>query len=552
MTTVRVKAYPSPTMVLLGLDWADGAGREDFLGFAIARTPGFNNEPQSWLPNRIDFNGPAPQGTDYPSDQAPVQKFMWWDARFDDSDRGAAFTYEVAPVTGRPGELHLLRSAAARLRVRIPQRVEEGIGTYFNRAVVSSQSFTARFGRRPTGTTLQRALSWLANGLERAIPAFLTDSPEFEGAIYHLDDEEWVIPALLSFHGDGSLVYNHKKDPPPADKKTEGAVARLEDALTFHPRSRTNLMHDKFLVRLVDGEPRALLMGSANFTTSGLATQANLLHTFDSPELAALYLERARLLADDPTKGKTAAEAGWSREVRAGDCRIRAFFAPEPRDHRASIDAVVAAVRKATSSVLFCIYTPTDKKLRDAMFEAGTEGKMMFGLVNQIGDEEPDAVPARADSVARVEIFHRSRDNRDVYAHSLFPQGNEPAGFWWESARLGTVDQARFPVYIHHKFVVIDGETDRPTIYTGSANMSKNSVENNDENLLEIKGSPRLAAIYLAEFLRLYEHYRARAQWQRWEENRPNTFKLRPDATWVKNAYKRGSPEYKSRVNMVK
>src|SRR6266542_4799872 len=32
-----------------------------------------------------------------------------------------------------------------------------------------------------------------------------------------------------------------------------------------------------------------------------------------------------------------------------------------------------------------------------------------------------------------------------------------------------------------------------------------------DENLLEIKGSPRLAQIYLAEFLRLYEHYRARA-----------------------------------------
>ena len=40
--------------------------------------------------------------------------------------------------------------------------------------------------------------------------------------------------------------------------------------------------------------------------------------------------------------------------------------------------------------------------------------------------------------------------------------------------------------------------------------MSGNSVFNNDENLLEIKGS-RLACIYLAEFLRLYEHYRARA-----------------------------------------
>jgi phosphatidylserine/phosphatidylglycerophosphate/cardiolipin synthase-like enzyme len=217
-----------------------------------------------------------------------------------------------------------------------------------------------------------------------------------------------------------------------------------------------------------------------------------------------------------------------------------------------SINAVVEAVRNAKSSVLFCLFTPTDAALRSAIFEIGDVGKMMFGLVNSIGSEEPDEDSERADAVARVEIYHRSQKNRDVFAHSLFPQGNEPVGFWWESSRLGSVDQSRFPVYIHHKFIVIDGETDRPTIYTGSANMSKNSIENNDENLLEIKGSPRLAAVYLAEFLRLYEHYRARAQWQRWEENRPNTFKLRPDSSWVKGAYRRGSPEFKSRINMVK
>jgi hypothetical protein len=33
-------------------------------------------------------------------------------------------------------------------------------------------------------------------------------------------------------------------------------------------------------------------MGSANFTTGALSTQANLLHTFRSPELAELYLHR--------------------------------------------------------------------------------------------------------------------------------------------------------------------------------------------------------------------------------------------------------------------
>lgn len=57
---------------------------------------------------------------------------------------------------------------------------------------------------------------------------------------------------------------------------------------------------------------------------------------------------------------------------------------------------------------------------------------------------------------------------------------------------------------------MVDAEGENPVVYTGSANMSKNSEHKNDENLLEIKDRC-VAAIYLAVFLRLYEHYRARA-----------------------------------------
>ena len=66
---------------------------------------------------------------------------------------------------------------------------------------------------------------------------------------------------------------------------------------------------------------------------------------------------------------------------------------------------------------------------------------------------------------------------------------------------------------IHHKFIVIDAETDHPIIYTDSNNLSENPTHRNDENLLEIKGSPELAQTYFAEFMRLYDHYRARALW---------------------------------------
>lgn len=51
-------------------------------------------------------------------------------------------------------------------------------------------------------------------------------------------------------------------------------------------------MHDKFLVAVKGDEARRVVMGSANYTTEGLTQQANLMHTWEYPELATLYLKR--------------------------------------------------------------------------------------------------------------------------------------------------------------------------------------------------------------------------------------------------------------------
>lgn len=549
MEKVRSRAYLSPTLVLLAFDWPDGGARKDFLGFAIRRSPGFEGQAESWLPNRVGFEGPAAGGGDLPSNTSPIQKFLWWDARIDDPDRGKTFTYTIAPVVGKPEAPALLGECAGDLVITIPRPFDAslGVATYFNRAVVSSQAFAKKFPGKLDQARLHAALTWLANGLQTVIPEFLKGSHEVEGAIYHLTDEEWVIPALQDYSGQASLVYNKTaKDDANAD-----SVAALENKVEFVARTRAKIMHDKFLVRVQDGEPVALLTGSANFTTEGLSTQANVLHVFESRGLARLYRDRKTLLAQNLTLGKTAAEVtGWSEPVSVGEARIRVFFSPEPKGERESIDTIVKAVEEARSSVLFCLFMPTDAKLREAAFAAGDQGKMMFGLINKISEGDPEEEPADAGAKARVEIYHRSRGNKDVYAHALFPRDDVPEGFWFESSSLPG-KASKFPVYIHHKFLVIDGETDHPTVYTGSANMSKAALENNDENLLEIKGSRTLASIYLAEFMRLYEHYRARAVWGRAKHDNWKTFSLQRDARWAKKAYTPGTPEFKSRVNMA-
>src|ERR1041385_3434782 len=140
---VVIRSYASPTLVLLAYDWPEGNQRPDFLGFAIQRTPGFDQASTSWLPNRIGFDGP-PAGTasDCPSNAAPIQKFYWWDARINTPDRGTTFDYRVVPVAGTPGALQVLDQDAATISVKIPLTEEHGITTHFNRAVVSSQAFS--------------------------------------------------------------------------------------------------------------------------------------------------------------------------------------------------------------------------------------------------------------------------------------------------------------------------------------------------------------------------------------------------------------------------
>jgi len=225
-------------------------------------------------------------------------------------------------------------------------------------------------------------------------------------------------------------------------------------------------------------------------------------------------------------------------------------------------------VRQAKRSVVFCLFSSTDDKLRDACFDAADDGRTMFGLVNRVSTPK-EGSKETATTRATVALYHRSRKNRDVYGFDYFRRGREPSGFWWEIPTLKTVldkatksaakdeDGKREPpeVYVHHKFVVIDAETDSPIIYTGSANFSNNSNYRNDENLLEVRNAPRLARAYLAEFLRLYEHYRARTQFGRRKpagRGKRETLKLcGTKDEWARKYYRFGSPEYKSRLSMA-
>jgi len=583
-TKATARAYLSPTLVLLAFDWRDGKSHPDFLGFAIRRAPGFSKgEKQGYLFNKIGFIPLGPASHPMPSNVAPIQKFLWWDSAILTEDRGRTFAYTVVPVLGTgPNDLALQADAAVTLSVTIPRIVTDGIGTYFNRAVVSSQAFSREFPRDTMD--IDKAMAWLANGLGDAVPGFVKGAASIEGAIYHLTDNEWIMPAFKKMPAQGSLVCALKPPKEMVNTTAEGILKKA--GIRVDERSKTAIMHDKFLVKSKDGTPTEVLTGSANFTPEGLTSQANVLHTFASPKLAALYAERRALIADDPAVAATAKGAAWSAPVKVGTSSIRVFFSPEPSSKRVSLDTVVAAVKAAKQSAVFCMFSPTDKLLLDALIAVGDKKKLMFGLLNSItdpskkkknaGPEEGSGEPPKALSPAaevQVTIFNRSRKDRKVLPYAYFNPGKAPSGFLPELSSVDFSSRSIVPplkpvkgkrtfmpaVHIHHKFIVLDAETKNSIIYTGSANFSKNSTNRNDENLLEIKGNPALAQTYLAEFMRLYEHYRARALYNMSHpKGRPvagkkgDTFTLkRTRDEWVRGAYKPGTKEFLARVNLA-
>ncbi|MFM0121089.1 phospholipase D-like domain-containing protein [Paraburkholderia sp. RL18-101-BIB-B] len=597
--TVKIKGYLSPTLVLLAMDWDQGKSRPDFLGFAIKRVPGFRSvdgrtqQSESWLPNRVSFNGPVQDDID--SNKAPIQKFMWWDARIDEPDRGATFRYTAYPVVGKSQNPVTLDDEATTVSVTLPHHVTNGIGTWFNRAVLSSQAFSRKLkdmelapNRKPPADKALVLREWLANDLEKSFGEILRGASRAVSAVYHLTDSNWVIPGFVAFantKGANSLavVYDshvipavkarEAKDGKPARKAVpekpspnQSGVNRYHKLIQFFPRDKTGIMHHKYIVSDSPSAvqtPTRVMMGSANFTTEGITQQANVLHVFDSPELAKLYEARALALASNPTRPATAKlTPGWSKTITVGTAEVRLSLSPESSKMTTQIDTIVKAIGEAKHSVLFCIFTPTDERLRKACFKAAADGLMMFGIVNNVSEEgarktqtiQASGTRPTAPALANMELYHRSQEERDVIEAQYFSSKTVPAGFEPEYRNFpGETGPDYAPVIIHHKFVIIDGESESPIIYSGSANMSENSEHNNDENLLEIKDGA-LARTYVAEFMRLYEHYRARAIYID-DKKHPERLKprliLTPDRAWSEKYYKTGSPEERARIAMA-
>jgi hypothetical protein len=246
--------------------------RTGLLGVAIRR-----QNPDGtiiWLEGALAFKGyPHVAGEPLVSSVAPFQKMYWADYTVRE---GYTYTYEVIPVYGTPpSALQLDQAKTLSLTITTESGTSPAAANHdlhFNRAVVSSQAYARNFGMAMPSSD-PGILQWLARGLDTTILSFIgqaENNPQthLEVAAYHLDQPD-IIGALARVGNRATVVL----DPEP-NSNLEARLAFAQAGVNVDFRENVpNISHNKFIVLHGNNGAQAVLMGSTNFTVSGVSEQ---------------------------------------------------------------------------------------------------------------------------------------------------------------------------------------------------------------------------------------------------------------------------------------
>jgi hypothetical protein len=537
---LTVHAVAGTHVVLLGLDLTP-ARRKGCLGFAIQRHDHTEGEV-SWLRGMKTFEaidpGLGPGGT-ASSREHPFQTFQWADYS---AKPGHDYTYTVVPLRGKPEAL----TEGAPVSVRLHTETEIGArhSVWFNRGSIASQEYARRFLNKPPDEIPGgAAYTWLSRGLLEALLAFVAraNGPRYRlvGAIYEF---QWpaVLHAIRRAARTGArvrILYDAIRDGNGPAEKNLSAVRQAEIKGLTMGRTEGKLMHNKFLILIRDGQPQAVWTGSTNITENGLFGHSNLGQVIEDPGVAQAYLAYWQALEDDPTTPEMKDWTGTANAAPPDPWVEDQTVVFSPRRGTAVLDWYADIARGASKALFMTfafgmhtsftqVYQRDDSVLRFALMEKEGNGPGLEEGRRQIDRlrRRPNVVVAIGNNIA-LNSFDR----------------------WLkERSKLSREVNVRF---VHTKYMLVDPLGPHPVVVTGSANFSRASTDTNDENMIVIRNDPRVADIYLGEFMRLFSHFAfreavkiAQARGEDPEVWRPNV--LAPTDAWQKDYYREGSARF--------
>lgn len=544
----KASAIAGTRAVMIALDCSDEA-RKGLLGFAFRRAKGAG-KPE-FLRSLKVFEAvepqPDPEKGNYFTDKFPVQSFIWSDYT---ADPATTYQFEVIPVFGTPTAPELRETSKLTLSVTTEKEDDGEHGIWFNRGAIASQAYARQFqNHKPTEEEMNdpndKHTKWLSRGLLEACLEYIDTTKKSEAlraCIYEFTYEP-VIKAFKRKIDDGFDVRLIVHD----DKKGSNRKAMKAAGLDFDEernggrvviwRTRPPIPHNKFIIKLDGDQPQQVWTGSTNITPSGFLGQSNVGHLVKNSDVATQYLKYWTIISADPT-GKPA-----KQDVARISPYPPALVKPgsqtcifSPRQTASMLNWYADRMSDATSSIMF---TAAFNVANDFIEPLGRDRDFLRFVLKEKPPTAEERKALAGDRDLQISFGAVLGAEFSVVKGKLVAKRKVkqfPLDRWFIKEELTRSEGNIF--FVHTKYLLIDPLSDDPLICTGSANFSEGSLTNNDENMILIRGSTRVADIYMTEFDRLFRHFYFRdvandVESKRKKGEKPKKVFLDPDDRWT-------------------
>jgi phosphatidylserine/phosphatidylglycerophosphate/cardiolipin synthase-like enzyme len=509
---LSVQAIAGTHVVLLGMNLPQ-AKCPGLLGFAIRRHDHTEGESY-WLGGYKTFASVVPhpaEGVLYSTRRHPIQGFTWSDFS---AKPGHDYTYEIVALRGTPSDPQESETVAVKVRAEtedVPGSVHH---VHFNRGAAASQEYTRRFGDKSPEEVGQAAFDWLSRGAAEAIRGFIerATGPGWGLRVCAYEfTEDHVLEALKEASkrkADVQILYHARNDS--TKKRNEANIKQfgLSKLCTKRNAKGLALSHNKVIVLTKGGVAQAVLTGSTNFSEGGIYGHSNVVHICEDDDIAGHYLWLWNELAKNDDKRDAAPMIAERTPLPADPTMAATSPVFSPRDDLSALEWYAEQAKNAKDAVFMTFAFGMHDLFQDA-YRNGS-AKLRYALMEKMSGPTKTEAQRKANEAKIIALRKMEANKFAIGAHL-----REGAFNHWLAERLtGLNVNVR---YLHTKYMLVDPLGPNPLVVSGSANFSKASTEDNDENMLIIRGDSRVADIYLGEFMRLYRHFAFRD----WLSSRP-------------------------------
>ena len=499
--------------IMIALDCDDDA-RKGLLGFAFRRQRA--GEQAKWLRSQKVFKSIVPnpdveKGV-YRTNQFPIQSFLWGDYT---AEPGAQYRFEIFPVYGTPAQPDLKEPLVLKVKTETEEGKDHSI--WFNRGAIASQAYAREFkNHKPTDAEMDDPQDvhtrWLSRGLLEACLSFVGSTKTTEklrACVYEFTYKP-VLAAFAEIIAKGRDVELVVHDDPDGQNRKAMKAAKLplekDGKPIVHWRTKTKIPHNKFIIKFRGNTPQAVWTGSTNITPSGFLGQSNVGHIISDTAVAKQYFDFWNIVKDDPAaKPAKAAVVALTPYPPAlpGKGSLTCVFSP--RESASMLNWYADRMDDATSCILF---TAAFTVASDFVAPLTKDRDFLRYVLKEKPPTNDEKVAFKVDRdlvIAYGAVLGAEFTVRDGKLIAKRKVKEFALDRWFLKEEL-TRSQGNI-FFIHTKFLIIDPLSDDPLVCSGSANFSENSLVNNDENMMLIRGSTRVADIYMTEFDRLFRHF---------------------------------------------